>query len=93
MYTCIYTYIYEVFYSLYDFFFCSCMFVCHSFLGAFRSLETGVAGSCEFLWRGWELNLGTLEKQPVFLIAESFLQPSELCSLTVIFYMIMRPLD
>ena len=38
------------------------------------SPETGVADCCKTPYRCWELNLGLLQEQQVFLISEPFLQ-------------------
>ena len=54
------------------------MFCLHLCLcGGVRSPGAGVTASCELPCGYGELNLGSLEEQPVFLTAEPSLQPHE----------------
>jgi len=50
-----------------------CLHVC--LCEGVRSPVTGIIDICEGLYECWDLNLGTLEEQPVLLTTESFLQP------------------
>ena len=45
-----------------------------------RPLGTGAVDSCELPCRCWDLNLGPLEEQPVFWMAEPALLSPELTS-------------
>jgi hypothetical protein len=57
-----------------------CAFMCTGVLPAYLCVGVGSPGtevtdSCEPPCGYWELNLGPLEEQPVFLTTESSLQP------------------
>lgn len=56
-----------------DLFMCIGFWLCEGV----RSLGTRVTASCELLCTCWELNLGPLEEQPVFLTTKLSLQPPQ----------------